>query len=318
MIIVFSRQWDESSLQVYEWLIANNTPFLIVYPESQFDVKFLRISDRGSDFEITIDGTIILFSEISGVWYRRGQLPFYCPDGHSLEEQFIRQEYEKLRDFFLYLLQSLPHINIIECGRVNKLTILHEAVQCGLTVPFTLISGNKRLILDTFQSGSFINKAICENSISHDGEEYILPVHQVAAEDLHEQEGLSLYQSNMDKLYELRVFHFFGKNYAMAIFSQMHERTIQDFRFYDLDRPNRWTPYKLPDHLELKINQLMKRTGHNTGSLDFIYTGARQYVFLEINPIGQYDMISETCNYDLHKMIADKLTEFYHQKQLKK
>ena len=48
----------------------------------------------------------------------------------------------------------------------------------------------------------------------------------------------------------------------------------------------------------------MERTGLITGSLDFILTPSGEYVFLEVNPSGQYDMISKPCNYHLDKAIA--------------
>jgi len=52
----------------------------------------------------------------------------------------------------------------------------------------------------------------------------------------------------------------------------------------------------------------MKAVNLNTGSLDFIKSTDGEYVFLEVNPAGQFGMTSASCNYYLHKEIANYLT----------
>lgn len=48
----------------------------------------------------------------------------------------------------------------------------------------------------------------------------------------------------------------------------------------------------------------MKKMNLDTGSIDMIVTPELEYVFLEVNPVGQYDMVSVPCNYHLHSKIA--------------
>ncbi len=59
--------------------------------------------------------------------------------------------------------------------------------------------------------------------------------------------------------------------------------------------------------MELKINAFMQDVNLNSGSLDFIYTPEREFVFLEVNPVGQFDWLSTHCNYFIEKHIADEL-----------
>ena len=49
----------------------------------------------------------------------------------------------------------------------------------------------------------------------------------------------------------------------------------------------------------------MKNLKLDTGSIDMIVTLDGEYVFLEINPIGQFGMVSYHCNYHLEKRIAE-------------
>ena len=51
----------------------------------------------------------------------------------------------------------------------------------------------------------------------------------------------------------------------------------------------------------------MKHLGLNTGSIDMIVTPEREYVFLEVNPAGNIEMVSKNCNYPIEQEIANFL-----------
>ncbi|KAF2516652.1 ATP-grasp domain-containing protein [Flavobacterium foetidum] len=94
----------------------------------------------------------------------------------------------------------------------------------------------------------------------------------------------------------------------MAIFSQSNPQTRLDFRAYDWDNPNRFIPYQLPEHIEAKIEMLMKNLNLNTGSIDLIKSSTNgDYYFLEVNPSGQFGMTAFPCNFPLHKIVAENL-----------
>ena len=95
----------------------------------------------------------------------------------------------------------------------------------------------------------------------------------------------------------------------MAIFSQKDKQTEVDFRNYNWDVPNRTVPYKLPDEVKNKIVLFMKEFDIETGSIDMIKSKKGDYVFLEVNPIGQFGMTSYPCNYYLEKKISEQLIE---------
>lgn len=95
----------------------------------------------------------------------------------------------------------------------------------------------------------------------------------------------------------------------MAIFSQSDSRTSVDFRHYRPDKPNRRVPFDLPIDLENKLKQLMSIMNLESGSIDLICDNSNRYVFLEVNPVGQFGMISDPCNYYLEKKIAEYLVQ---------
>mgnify|MGYP000874440113 CR=1 FL=1 len=93
----------------------------------------------------------------------------------------------------------------------------------------------------------------------------------------------------------------------MAIFSQNNPKTQIDFRNYDYDKPNRLNPFKIPIEISNKIIKLMKKLKIICGSIDMIYTPKGEYVFLEVNPIGQFQWLSQNCNYYIEREIANHL-----------
>jgi len=117
----------------------------------------------------------------------------------------------------------------------------------------------------------------------------------------------SMLQEYLDKKIEIRTFYLKDRLYSMAIFSQSNHETQVDFRNYSEDKPNRFVPFILPDEIEIKLIKLMKRLNLNTGSIDLVLTSSNDYVFLEVNPTGQYSMIEGNCFYGLDEIIANEL-----------
>ena len=127
----------------------------------------------------------------------------------------------------------------------------------------------------------------------------------------------SLFQSKLEKEYEIRSFYIDGEFYSMAIFSQSDETTKVDFRKYNEKKPNRNVPFKLPNEISLKLKLFMHEMDLSSGSIDLVYTISNEFIFLEVNPVGQFAMTSEPCNYYLEKTIAKKLIEYENKKNKK-
>jgi glutathione synthase/RimK-type ligase-like ATP-grasp enzyme len=119
----------------------------------------------------------------------------------------------------------------------------------------------------------------------------------------------SLLQSRIIKWIEIRIFFINDKFYSMAIFSQQNTKTIEDFRNYNYSKLNRMIPYNLPEAIIQKIRTFIKYISLNTGSIDMIVTHNKEYVFLEVNPCGNIEMVSKYCNYPIEKEIASYLAK---------
>lgn len=111
-------------------------------------------------------------------------------------------------------------------------------------------------------------------------------------------------QENIDKLFEIRTTYIRGSFYSIAIFSQASEETSVDFRKYNVNQKTRDGVYVLPDSIKIKLKALVQKCGLSFCSIDLIYTPNGQFVFLEINPIGQFGMVSNYHNQQVEKQIA--------------
>lgn len=90
----------------------------------------------------------------------------------------------------------------------------------------------------------------------------------------------------------------------MAIFSQNDKQTRIDFRHYNTNIPNRNIPFNLPSEYSNKLRRIAKKLNLFSGSFDILVNPLDEYYFLEINPVGQFGMVSYPCNYYLDREIA--------------
>jgi ATP-GRASP peptide maturase of grasp-with-spasm system len=193
------------------------------------------------------------------------------------------------------------------------LIALEKARKVGLKTPNSEISSEKDELFNFFNKHDkdCISKGIQDIlsfTVKNKGYNYATSkINEVDIDEMDESFFPSLLQQNIPKKYELRIFYLRNKFYSMAIFSQNDAQTKIDFRNYNWEKPNRNVPYILPKEIEQKLELFMQSMQLDCGSIDMIVTTKDEYVFLEVNPKGQYGMVSLPCNYHLDKMIVNEL-----------
>ena len=116
----------------------------------------------------------------------------------------------------------------------------------------------------------------------------------------------SIFQAYVAKLLELRITVVGEQVFAAEIHSQATRRTRHDWRRYDLAHtPHR--PHELPVDIERLCRRLVQRLGLCYGAIDMVLTPEGHYVFLEINPNGQFLWIEELTALPISDAIADWL-----------
>lgn len=330
MILILSQTVHESSTEfVMDWLESLGARCLRLNGED-FDGDCgisLRVSASGT--ELRVDGgngdEPLPLEQVRAVWYRRWQRHLrhgateMVDPSHGVAQQLrldlyrhLNMEARKLAEVLFARLAGVPWLADPTTVSPNKLLVLERAAAAGLDIPATLVTTH-RADLERFaaEHGQLITKAVSEaRSFYLDGRYHVMHTVAVGADDiaaLPESFPASLFQEQLPKKFELRVFYLAGECYPMAIFSQADPRTRIDFRNYNFARPNRTVPYRLPEPVTRAIDELMRSLGMETGSLDLVKTTDGRTVFLEVNPNGQFTMVSKPCNYHLERKIAETM-----------
>jgi ATP-GRASP peptide maturase of grasp-with-spasm system len=303
MILIITEEADYSSSLVINWLLFYKIAFVRINENDIIQLEFLIDDIRFINDEINFK-----LSEIKGVWYRRGFLNVKNDLTNDSEINFFRKiESKKIIEYVYFKLSQLPHINKFENADVNKIIVCEYAKKSGLIVPEEYLLNLKNDLNMLTSINDYATKSIAGSSILHYGSHYIMAYTSLVKDikQVPETFFTSLVQKYIEKKYELRIFYLNKKFYSMAIFSQNDKTTKIDFRNYNRTNPNRNVVFELPNSIKIKLVNLMDKLDLNSGSIDMIVTPNNDFVFLEVNPIGQYGMVSNPCNYYLHKKIAE-------------
>ena len=317
MVLIISSEDDQSTNDVIDWLIHYNIKFVRVSHLNNFFYKNLSLNDATFDVVLNIDDAIYNLQDFKVCWYRRSFLnvnikPFEAKNNlrKQIRTHLANETYEIHRFVKRYL--EINSINKHNDIFLNKLEVLQQAAARGFRIPNTLITDNKAdllhfynrhksIVTKNFSQGIFIsvdNKVLGNSTRLIDS-----AMMDIIPNNFH----YTLFQENIEKIVELRIFFLDNKFYSSAIFSQNNEKTKLDFRNYDFEKPNRTPPFLLPKNIKEKLTLLMQKLNLNSGSIDILISKEKEYVFLEVNPIGQFSQVSIPCNFYIEKKIAKQL-----------
>ncbi len=334
MILVLSARTDASTLDVLDWLHYYHAKYSILYTDD-LDFKIIRFEPNNHEFIISSNGEQFNLYDVTAVWYRRTGISvknflhqyidksnpgsFFIEKDDHYHYGVLLDETRTLVEFIHYLVEkeSVTKIGSFFTDDVNKLVVLDKARDVGLNVPESFVITTKEQLIDIknkHKNKHLITKAICEGIYRPDAKEtyqyysYVERMDQESINKFSDHFFPSLVQCEIEKDLELRIFYIRGTFFPMAIFSQDEEDSIVDFRKNNhRSTPLKYVPYLLPKEIEFKLNKLMDSLYLTCGSIDVVLDKEGNYIFLEVNPVGQYGMTSSPCNYYLDRLIAQIL-----------
>ena len=225
-----------------------------------------------------------------------------------LEEHKLNEIYV-LKNLIYNIISKEKNLALIQNSELNRVYSLIVADRFNLIIPQFLVTNFKDELLNFFDEyKKIINKPL-GNDIYHveNNKLYSTKIKILSKMDIQKLPAKffpSLFLQYVDKKYEVRSFFLLGKFYSMAIMSQSNSKTKIDFRNYDRNFPNRYAPYELPNDIRIKLKRVINHFKLKTCSIDLLINKKGEYVFLEINPVGQFTFLNNPCNYYLEKKIA--------------
>lgn len=289
-ILIVSVQNDYTTNKVLHWFQYYNIPF-----------KRINIDDT---IDIIEEFAKLNFQEFTGYWYRRGNLiNFNNHDNIDIEiKKYLKENNRKIIEYFEYKMMKKKNLNSFFNSDLNKLIVLKIAEELQLSIPkFQLLKNTKSI--DKFKK---IYKTINKdgNIFDYKNQCVFNVLTQEHRENIDYDFSPTLFQDKIEKKHEIRIFFIDDSFYCAAILSQRNSETSIDFRTIGEQEKNRIIPYSLPSTIQIKLRQLMAKLKMNSGVIDMIVTSLNEYIFLEVNPVGHFGLISYHCNYGIEKKIA--------------
>jgi len=314
-VVILSCPQDLHAHAMCEALERKGAQALLLYTPDFPERTGLTIKLAGQRSVFASDGSSQVEFDDRGnsVWLRRPYFAKTPEDFEGEDRKMIECECrDMLLSFFSLISPNALWVNPLECFFTErcKPTQLVAAQRCGLAIPPTLISNDPREIINFVReaTGSVIYKTF--NSL--------VPTSVITSDSLSEPDVLrwtpGIYQHYVEKDHELRVTVIGRRLFALRINSQQTARGKIDWReaqwqprggVSDLT----FEPATLPKPIRRACRSLVKELGLSYGAIDLVVTPDKEYVFLEINPSGQFLWIDHDAGIPLLDPMAEMLLQ---------
>jgi glutathione synthase/RimK-type ligase-like ATP-grasp enzyme len=275
--------------------------------------------------EFSLDGGSRACSDdVGAVWYRKPELPRLHPALARHEREFVYREiqaglgglYDALSQ--AYWISPLARIR----AAANKLAQLRSATRLGFSVPRTVFTNDPSGVRAFVASARnrVVFKSIGESLLAtRDGpwsaQAVVAEVFTTLVDEETIESGLSrlsacpvLLQEYVEKDYELRITVVGDDVFAAEIHSQDGSEGEIDWRRGDVWRMDHRI-HALPAAEQARCVALVRAFGLQFGAIDVIKSVDGRYVFLEINPNGQFRWVEELTGLEISRALAVKLAD---------
>jgi glutathione synthase/RimK-type ligase-like ATP-grasp enzyme len=312
-VLIVTNDHDEHADAVIVELNKRDVPVFRFHPEDfphscsvSIDVHDGRIQG-----ELRTADHRVAFDDICAAWYRRSKNLYMGAVSRTSErlDDYVKAQSTATVVAVCAGLETLwvSHPFKLRRGEVKALQ-LAEASRAGLKVPPTLIS-NDPARATTFVDGLGSTECAIKPLIAigvTDDQGYRLPLTTTLPPG-HSLESMALaptmLQPYVDKAFELRCVVIGEDIFCAKLDSQADEKSRVDWRGGDPAHEI----FALPEDVKASIRRLMSSFGLNFASLDMIVTPEGEFVFLELNPNGQWLWLEFELGLPLVASMADLL-----------
>ncbi|GHV35276.1 hypothetical protein FACS1894178_4490 [Bacteroidia bacterium] len=308
-IIIFSDKNDHTTTYIMQWIkYYGEEVKRINFPDTNF--KIISLAETA---KIYTSYGIIELTKNDFCWFRRAKLyDLVSPYSTSDEDCFYASEkIETLYALYNWIMDNCGYWANPFASQPSKLHLLYIAQKYGFLTPDTIFSSKKEDIINMFAKHEKLAVKPFTGLMKFEKDSFSTTLTTLLQkEDLDkipEAFGGLIIQQYIEKKYELRSFFIESQFYTMAIFSQNDDKTKIDFRNYNKEKPNKNVVFVLPEEYKNKLLLIAKNANIDTGSFDILVDNDDNYYFLEVNPIGQFGMVSYPCNYYIEQQIAELL-----------
>ena len=308
MILIFSKFSDQSTNDVMKYLSVWGHSFVRIneYTEVEFNLNIFNKSES----YLIVDGAKIALSNITSVWVRKGAYFKSLRDSQINTVEVAEFMFNEERVFYSVISSQLYGKRLLNSFNqiyFCKIEALQKAKEIGINVPDSTILNSVNLLKKATKKSKIITKPLF-NII--DTKSKLSMLTRLISED--DSNGLpsffypSLVQAYIHTIYEIRSVYLLGEIYSCILVPRYKTNNLPDYRgsiYGDLGLE----PIKTNAALKRKIISLMEKLEINFCSLDLLVDEDEQYHLIDINPFGQYGMVSVKYNNIIDIKIAKYL-----------
>lgn len=294
----------------------------VVLALGEMDVPYVRINTDRYPYELAVGVDVTALGVVSrvegqlvrprSIWHRRVRS---APAPVGIDPG--------IHDYCLYEAQTLLRgISLVGCRRVmsdpsavyraeNKLAQLSAAINVGLRVPRTCISNDPEHVR-AFLKGQ--ERAICKplrrGWFRDQSGEWSIYTTEILPEMLDElgstSDAPAIFQELIPKACDVRVTVVGGEFFVAEIDSQSDESAAIDWRrTTNPELPHRTAT--LPEEVMSRLRRLLDGLQLQFAAIDLVRTLDDEYVFLEVNPNGQWLWLDDQLDLGITHAVASWL-----------
>jgi glutathione synthase/RimK-type ligase-like ATP-grasp enzyme len=314
-VLIISTVADMATDDVVKRLCSRGIPHSRLNTEDYPFSQTITYRPGGEEHSMLCNGQPI--PRPTAVWYRRLRSPSKMQGMDEGIYDFCLQEN---RAAFLGSIMDLDarwmsHPSAVWQSEYKPYQ-LRVAARLGLAIPRTLVTNDPNAIRLAFTKFSgMIVKPVRSGHFIQNGREFSIFTSRVLEEHLGEVDSARLspaiYQELVPKRFDIRVTIVGSQLFAAAIDSQSDPLAEIDWR--RTRNPN--LPHyaiTLPTRVSALLVDLMNSLRLTFGAIDMIQNTDGDFVFLEVNPSGQWLWIDDKLGLGISDAIADWLREVKH------
>jgi len=311
MILLITRRDDFTADYFIERLLDRGARYLRFDVDHYLDDVFItaEFDQRGLSGEIVTPQGRSCLSSVSGVWYRRAMAPsLEYLDLTPSDREFAERE---ARHFLEGALGSISARWVNPWQAVHKwerkLAQLPLAVNCGFRIPRSIVASDSDRLSAFAANTSVVAKAIAHGFHETTAGIESIYTHAVPPERLGNPANASLcptlLQEHLRKVADIRVTAVGTRLFAARLDADLPDGL-------DWRRPGtsvKYSEIEVPTKVAAAIDSLLNETSLCYGAFDFALMPDGEWVFLEVNPAGEFAWIEDELRFPIRDALIDEM-----------
>jgi hypothetical protein len=304
MILIVAPPDDVHAVCVAQDLQKMGKPFRLVDSSRLTEDARLNFQAGGCSGSTwtCVEGQPVALETVDTVWHRRRFLPAVPAPHAPGDQRFFEREWTELLSGVFASLDAAWFVNDPnrQSAAVKPLQ-LRVAQRLGLRIPDTLITN------DSIAAAAFVDKhrrRVVHKTLAAPRHRF-LATKQWSESDRDALQSLvlapTIFQESITDCRELRITvigdQVFAAEFRPAV-------GLIDGRL-DLETP--YCPHRPPDDVSRRLLALVRQLGLVFSTIDMKLTDDGEYVFLELNPMGQYLYVEILAGLSLSAAMAELL-----------